>query len=127
MLNRVFCIFVIPAVLLASLSKSVIFASFSLEKEYISRILCENKMKPQLKCKGKCYLKKVMSSQEKKESQQNSSVNGEFQLAIEHVQKKWSPFLPKFLFIFSAYLSKPSPGYSPAEFQPPETFHSFFC
>lgn len=29
--------------------------------DYISKVLCENKTKPQLKCNGKCYLMKQLS------------------------------------------------------------------
>lgn len=35
-------------------------ALYELRKDYISRNLCENRDKPELKCCGKCYLKKQL-------------------------------------------------------------------
>ncbi len=36
--------------------------------DYITKVLCENKAKPELKCNGKCHLMKEMASQSEKEN-----------------------------------------------------------
>ena len=36
--------------------------------DYITKVLCENKEKPQLKCNGKCHLMKEMANQSEKET-----------------------------------------------------------
>lgn len=46
---------------------------YQFNKAYITAEFCENKEKPQLKCNGKCHLKKVIQEKKEKESdpQQN--------------------------------------------------------
>ncbi len=41
---------------------------YELNKDYISKNLCENKAKPMLHCNGKCHLKKELAKQDKKEN-----------------------------------------------------------
>jgi len=43
------------------LAKVGIVAWYELNKEYVAKYLCENKNKPELKCCGKCYLKKKLN------------------------------------------------------------------
>lgn len=45
-------------------------AMYELNKDYIARNLCENRDKPQMKCCGKCYLKKQLK---KADEQDNGS------------------------------------------------------
>jgi hypothetical protein len=54
-------------ILLQSFSSFVIVAHFEWNKKIIARTLCENKKRPQLKCNGKCHLRKQLKEQEKKE------------------------------------------------------------
>lgn len=44
------------ATLLPTVSPLGILAYYNLNKDYIARVLCENRDKPQLHCDGKCYL-----------------------------------------------------------------------
>ncbi len=44
------------------------FVSYAINYDYISTELCENKEKPEMKCNGKCHLKKELA----KEVQQNN-------------------------------------------------------
>ncbi|OWP83607.1 hypothetical protein BWK59_09595 [Flavobacterium davisii] len=48
--------------------------SYIINYDYVSTVLCENKNKPELKCNGKCYLKKQMAktSEEEKPLQKNT-------------------------------------------------------
>jgi hypothetical protein len=45
-----------------------IIAWYQVNKDYISRNLCENRDKPKMKCCGKCYLKKKLSKVDNKET-----------------------------------------------------------
>lgn len=45
----------------------IIVLEYALNKDFIVTMLCINKDKPQLKCEGKCQLKKQFDQQEKKE------------------------------------------------------------
>lgn len=45
-----------------------IIAWYQVNKDYISKNLCENRDKPKMKCCGKCYLKKKLSKVDNKET-----------------------------------------------------------
>lgn len=47
-------------------------AYYNVNKEYITRVLCQNRDKPQLHCNGKCYLAKKLKEQQAKQDQQTS-------------------------------------------------------
>ena len=50
--------------------------------DYISKVLCENKAKPELKCNGKCQLMKEMakaSEEEKPISQDKKTIHFEYE------------------------------------------------
>jgi hypothetical protein len=49
-------------------------AYYQINKEYITRVLCENRDKPQLHCNGHCYLAKKLNAQKKKQDQQTSEM-----------------------------------------------------
>lgn len=51
------------------LSKLGLIAYYNINIEYIITELCENKDKPELKCNGKCYLKKKLSKANEAEKQ----------------------------------------------------------
>lgn len=42
-------------------------ASFTLNRDYIARNLCENRTRPVLKCKGKCVLMKKLKQEDQEE------------------------------------------------------------
>lgn len=56
------------AFLFQSSGKLIVVVKYALNKEFISKVLCENKAKPILKCNGKCHLKKELQKEEKKEN-----------------------------------------------------------
>ena len=47
-------------------------AYYQLNKEYITRVLCKNRDKPQLHCNGHCFLAKKLKAQEEKKDHQTS-------------------------------------------------------
>lgn len=49
------------------LNQVFIVANYAINKDYISKVLCENKDKPKMHCNGKCHLKKQLAKEEKKE------------------------------------------------------------
>ncbi len=51
-------------VLFASLQKSLVFAFYELEKDYVIEQLCINKDVPGSCCKGKCFIEKQTSEKE---------------------------------------------------------------
>jgi hypothetical protein len=69
--------------------------------DYISKVLCENKAKPQMNCNGKCHLMKELakaSENEKPISSDKKNASQEFEiLFLEEIQSfRIAPvFLPK--------------------------------
>lgn len=47
-------------------------AYYHVNKEYIARVLCENRDKPQLHCDGKCYLAKKLKAQQDKQDKETT-------------------------------------------------------
>ena len=46
----------------------IIIAEYKINREFIANILCINKSKPQLNCKGKCQMKKTLQENDEQES-----------------------------------------------------------
>jgi len=68
-MNRVISLLLIVALGFQCLSKLGLIAYYNINIEYIISELCENKDKPQLKCNGKCYLKKKLAKANEAEKQ----------------------------------------------------------
>ena len=47
-------------------------AYYQINKAYITRVLCQNRDKPQLHCNGQCYLAKKLKEQQEKQDQKTS-------------------------------------------------------
>jgi hypothetical protein len=47
------------------------YLSYQINYDYIANVLCENKSKPEMNCKGKCHLNKELKKTAKEESQSN--------------------------------------------------------
>ncbi|MFD2934254.1 hypothetical protein [Spirosoma flavum] len=60
------------AVLLPSVSPWGIIAHYQLNKEYIARVLCENRNRPELHCDGKCYLARRLQAQQDKQDKETT-------------------------------------------------------
>ncbi len=64
----------------ANFSRLFIYAGFELNQKYIAAKLCENRDKPWLNCKGRCYLmKKVKQAEEKERSAERQIEKSLFQ------------------------------------------------
>jgi hypothetical protein len=66
-MQKLTAIFLIFALLSVGFSKCFIYVGFIINKNYIAASLCENRNKPQLHCKGKCFLMKKIKQAEEKE------------------------------------------------------------
>ncbi|ACT93462.1 hypothetical protein [Dyadobacter fermentans] len=71
---RTFIVYIwLITTILPTFSQWGTIAYYNVNKEYITRVLCQNRDKPQLHCNGKCYLAKKLKEQQKKQDQQTSS------------------------------------------------------
>ncbi|CAN5325235.1 hypothetical protein BH09BAC5_BH09BAC5_00650 [soil metagenome] len=75
-MRGIFASCLILIMLMQVLSKTVVYASFLANQDYIAKNLCENRNAPEKKCCGKCQLKKKMESEQKQESPFSNSVKG---------------------------------------------------
>lgn len=62
------------ALLLSAASKTVLIADYLLNYDYISKVLCVNRDKPESCCNGKCHLMKEMKEQEESEGKTKVTV-----------------------------------------------------
>ena len=49
-------------------SKWIMIAEYNINRNYIARVLCENRNRPKLHCNGKCMLMKKMAEEEDRSS-----------------------------------------------------------
>lgn len=61
-------------ILSQSLLNLAVIAYYEWNKEYIAEKLCINKLKPELKCEGKCYLGKQLKKVEEAEKKQSRQI-----------------------------------------------------
>ena len=55
-------------ILTMSFSKGIVWLEYQVNKDFISKNLCINKLKPLLHCKGNCQLMKKLADQEEDKS-----------------------------------------------------------
>ena len=55
-MKGIFSILIILIITVASLHKTIVFAYYEIDKEYIIENLCVNTDEPEMGCEGKCYL-----------------------------------------------------------------------
>jgi hypothetical protein len=99
-------------------------ANYEINKDYISKNLCENKAKPMMHCNGKCHLHKQLAQQEKKENSlpyQNLKDKFELQYFSKTVQFKYneSTLKQEPNFVYSSFLSLLS---ETSIFHPPQAY-----
>lgn len=85
MLLKPVSILLLFSLLTINFSNLFLYAGFELNKKYIAAEFCENKIKPELHCEGKCYLmKKLKQAKEKEQKQehQNQIQSNHFQEAL---------------------------------------------
>jgi hypothetical protein len=97
-----------------------------MNREYVAAVLCENQDRPELKCEGKCYLKKDIRQSE---SEQKDAQAESVRYMVEY-------FLPIALFSFKRIVSESEKArfnyvertlfeYSSSIFRPPQPSFPF--
>lgn len=99
-----------------------IYSYYYANQGYVASVLCENKEKPQLKCKGKCFVKKQLDKTEKEENKEKKTSKGAETFVYisaalfytEHlsypINKGYPPFKSdKYTFLFNRHRFRP-PG-----------------
>lgn len=123
MMNRVLLVLISFAILSQTMSSVVIFAGYTLNKEFITKNYCINKDKPKLSCNGKCHLMKELKEHEQSESTPLSSVKEKMETLVY-----LSVFDPTIFHVTSLveqittpYNGKLPVAYQNQPFQPPQS------
>lgn len=99
-----------------------IVAWYQANKAYVAKELCENKARPQMKCNGKCYLRKQLNKTEN--NQQNQQSKQSQAEAIEFLPVNSFTFTPGIFEEAVTYtdIYKHQQGYQPLVniFHPPQ-------
>lgn len=66
-MRRIVAFTLVVALLISSAAKTMLLADYLLNKEYIAKVLCINRDKPEMHCNGKCHLAKQLKAQEEGE------------------------------------------------------------
>lgn len=72
MLQRLLTFTLLASLLLQLFSREVIVMSFTLNRDYIAKNLCENRNRPELHCDGKCFLAKKLKAQHEREDRETA-------------------------------------------------------
>jgi hypothetical protein len=93
--KQFFVIIAVSAILLQNFSKAIILLNYAINKEYISKNLCENKDKPMLHCNGHCHLKKQLDNEDRNEQLpfQNMNDRSEVQFCDEFACFDFTPVM----------------------------------
>jgi hypothetical protein len=67
------------------LAMPISLIDYSINKNYIATNLCENRLRPEMNCHGKCYLKKKLAKSN--EGQESQNQNGASQIVIDYCEQ----------------------------------------
>lgn len=81
-MTRLISILLLSGFMFQTFSKVLILADYEWNKAYISKVLCENKNKPQSHCNGKCHLKKQLAKEEKRENTPVNNLKGKSEIQL---------------------------------------------
>ena len=81
-LKQIVCLVLVSVFLLKTFNTSIVLANYHINKDYIAKVLCVNKSKPQMHCNGKCHLKNELNKTEKKEHSPANPVTEKSQVQL---------------------------------------------
>lgn len=124
--QQVFLLFLCLLILLNPFSRTWVVVSYKLNESYISQNLCENKDKPQLKCNGKCHLKKQLAQSEQAEQKTHQNSNEKAEVLYCSVVNNYN-FQTQFSYLYQPiqlgqYAAIYSQDYIDSVFHPPTFF-----
>lgn len=74
-MKQLAAIILLQIVFIQTFNRFALEADYFINKNYVSKNLCENKDKPALNCCGKCFLKKQLKKQDKQDQSANTKKN----------------------------------------------------
>ncbi len=121
MMNRFLLILISAAILTQTMSSVVIFAGYTLNKDFITKNYCINKDKPKLSCEGKCHLMKELKAHEQNESKPLSPLKEKMETIVYLSVFNSTPIYDKnvVVHISMPHTEKLPASYHILPFQPP--------
>jgi len=122
-LKHFFIISLLICLSFQSVLKLGIVAWYEANKAYVAKELCENKARPQMKCNGKCYLRKQLNKTENNQQQNQQSKQSQAE-GVEFLPVSGFIFTPCFMGAAVTYIDsyQSQQGYQPLVniFHPPQ-------
>ena len=72
-MKKAISIVLVFLLIFSNLSRIWILIDYTVNQDFIAKVLCINKNKPELQCNGKCHLANQIKQQEEKENQGTAS------------------------------------------------------
>ena len=98
---------------------------YILNYDYIAKVLCENKAKPELKCNGKCHLMKQLAKasetekSEQKDKKSNVKVEWEIPFVLPEIESINLQIKPTYFILTPFYTNQYSYTLNTSFFHPP--------
>ena len=91
-LKRIIPILLLFGILLQTFSKLIIYDNYEINKEYITKMFCENKNKPKMHCNGKCHMMKQLKEEDKKENTPANNLKEKLEIQLFSQSEKTTIF-----------------------------------
>lgn len=107
-MKRTLAILMLFTLLFQSLAHYSVMALFELRKDFIVQNLCENRSKPELKCCGKCFLKKQLKAVDDNDHSKDKPLKVEKQEIIAYI-------LPTYTTVERTFIPFSDRSYNPGQ------------
>ena len=119
--RKIIAIFLLLGIVTNCFNQWLLFSSYSLNKNYISSVLCTNADKPEMHCEGKCFLDIKLKELDQKNKQDQENLKRMVEsLAPAHVNLLAPVIELPFKLETPAYIQQKPIGVAVKIFQPPK-------
>jgi len=100
-------------VLAQTFSKWLVVAEYKLNRDFIAKNLCINKVRPKMHCNGKCQMMKKLAEEEKQNTSNNTNNSSKEKLQeLLFCSEMYKPTIPLLTYVVLSYGEEP-PQYRP--------------
>lgn len=119
--RKIIAIFLVFGILTNCLNQWLLLSSYTVNKAYISTVLCVNKDKPHLHCEGKCFLDIKLKELEQKNKQNQENLKKSVEtFALTTTNLLNPPFATPIETLITPYLHQKPTSNLFAIFHPPK-------
>ena len=122
-MRKAIAILLLFSVMVRPFTQAYYLIDYQLRQDFIAKVLCINKEKPQLHCNGKCYLAKRLKATEEKENKTQRSILEKYEIPTIICQEVTSPqfnsVMPDYTLIADTYQNHYTGLFASYLFHPP--------